>query len=269
MAMKEREPIVAGQFYPADPGDLREVVASYAPKSEKPLEAKGVVVPHAGYVYSGPVAGKVFASVRLPSRVILLGPNHTGRGAALALAPGGSWRTPLGKVSIDAEINGNLLSECPRLQEDPSAHTGEHSLEVQIPFLQVLRPDFSFSAICVRTADYSALETLGHGMARVIKASKEAVLLVASSDMTHYEPADEAARQDRFAIDRMLEVDPRGLYRVVTEKDISMCGFAPTIAVLVACLDLGASAGHLIRYTNSGEASGDYRSVVAYAGIAI
>jgi AmmeMemoRadiSam system protein B len=269
MAMKERESIVAGQFYPADPGDLRRIIVSYAPKPEKPLEAKGVVVPHAGYVYSGAVAGKVFSSVRLPGRVILLGPNHTGRGTALALAPGGSWRTPLGAVSIDTELNRNLLAECPRLQEDPSAHLGEHSLEVQIPFLQVLQPDFRFAAICVRTADYSSLETLGHGMARAIKSSKEPVLLVASSDMTHYERAEEAARQDRFAIDRMLGVDPRGLHQVVTERDISMCGFAPTVAVLVACRDLGASAGHLIHYTNSGEAGGDYRSVVGYAGIAI
>jgi AmmeMemoRadiSam system protein B len=269
MAMKQREPIVAGQFYPADPGDLRKLIVSYAAEPENVLEAKAVVVPHAGYVYSGTVAGKVFSSVRLPGRVILLGPNHTGRGAALALAPGGSWRTPLGAVSIDAEINRDLLAECPGLQEDPSAHLGEHSLEVQIPFLQVLQPDFRFSAICVRTADFAALETLGRAMARVIKASKESVLLVASSDMTHYEPAEEAARQDRFAIDRMLKVDPQGLYRVVIERDISMCGFAPTVAVLAACRDLGASSGQLIRYTNSGEAGGDYRSVVAYAGIAI
>jgi len=269
MAMMERQPIVAGQFYPADPGSLRKVIASYASKPEKPLEAKGVVVPHAGYVYSGAVAGKVFASVHLPGRVILLGPNHTGRGTSLALAPGGAWRTPLGAVSVDAQINRDLLAECPGLQEDPSAHLGEHSLEVQLPFLQVFQPDFRFSAICIRTADYSTLETLGHGMARVIKSLKESVLLVASSDMTHYEPADEAARQDRFAIDRMLEVDPRGLHQVVLERDISMCGFAPTVAVLVACRDLGASAGQLIRYTNSGEAGGDYGSVVAYAGIAI
>lgn len=267
--MKEREPVVAGQFYPEDPGDLRSIIGSFVHKPETPLEAKAVVVPHAGYVYSGSVAGNVFSSVRLPNRIILLGPNHSGRGATLALAPRGSWRTPLGAVPIDTEINRDLLAECPRLQEDSSAHLSEHSLEVQIPFIQVLQPDFHFSAICVRTEDYSTLEALGHGMARAIESLREPVLLVASSDMTHYETAEDAARQDRFAIDRMLDVDPGGLYHVVFEKGISMCGFAPTVAVLIACRDLGATEGQLIRYTNSGEAGGDYHRVVGYAGIAI
>jgi AmmeMemoRadiSam system protein B len=155
------------------------------------------------------------------------------------------------------------------LREDSTAHRDEHSLEVQIPFIQVLQPDFRFSAICLGTADYSALEALGHAMAKAIQSCHEPVLLVASSDMTHYKSADMAARQDQFAIDRILAVDPRGLYQVVMEKDISMCGFAPAVAVLVACRDLGASGGQLISYTNSGETSGDYRRVVAYAGIAV
>lgn len=267
--MKEREPAVAGQFYPANPNDLRSVIGSFIHKPHAHLEAKAVVVPHAGYVYSGSVAGKVFSSVRLPKRMILLGPNHSGRGAALALAPSGSWRTPLGAAPIDTEINRHLLSECPALQEDAAAHRSEHSLEVQIPFLQVLQPDFHFSAVCVRTEDYASLEDLGHAMARTIKSLGEPVLLVASSDMTHYQTAEDAARQDRFAIDRMLAVDPEGLYRVVIERDISMCGFAPTVAILIACRDMGASSGELIRYTNSGEAGGDYYRVVGYAGIAI
>jgi MEMO1 family protein len=267
--MKERAAVVAGQFYPSDPDDLRRVIASFFKKTETALETMAVVVPHAGYVYSGPVAGGVFCSIRLPKRVILLGPNHTGRGAGLALSPSGSWRTPLGAVSIDAEMNRELLAECPGLQEDSSAHASEHSLEVQIPFIQALQPDFRFSAICVGTDDYAALEALGHGMARAIKSLKESVLLVASSDMTHYETAEHAARQDRFAIDQILKLDPQGLYQTVMDRDITMCGFAPTVAVIIACLDLGASEGRLIRYTNSGEASGDYRSVVGYAGLTI
>ena len=149
------------------------------------------------------------------------------------------------------------------------AHQSEHSLEVQIPFMQVLQPDFRFSAICVRSIDYTMLEALGHAMARVIQAQQEPVLLVASSDMTHYEAAEDAAKQDQFAINRILEIDPHGLYQIVMEKEISMCGFAPAAAVLTACRDLGASKGHLIRYTNSGVASGDFDHVVAYAGIAI
>lgn len=269
MTMKERKPIVAGHFYPENPDELRRIIGSFSTENEKLVQAKAVVVPHAGYVYSGSVAGKVFSSVRLPNRMIILGPNHRGWGQALALAPGGSWRTPLGAVPIDTDLNRNLLAECAGLQEDLSAHSDEHSLEVQIPFIQVLQPDFTFSAICIRTDEYSTLETLGHGMARAIQSLKESVLMVASSDMTHYESAEDAARQDRFAIDRMLAVDPPGLHRVVIERNISMCGFAPTVAVLVACRDLGASTGQLIRYTNSGEAGGDYHSVVGYAGVAI
>jgi MEMO1 family protein len=263
-----RPAIVAGQFYPRDPGELRRTVESFLHKPKPLLEAKAVVVPHAGYVYSGSVAGEVFSSISLPHRIILLGPSHTGRGALLSLFPSGAWHMPLGDVSIDEEMNRKLLAECPELREDDSAHRNEHALEVQLPFLQVLQPDFRFSAIILRTIDYSALESLGHAIARIVQSLKEPPLLVASSDMTHYESAKEAAMQDQFAIDRILAMDPQGLHRIVMEKDISMCGFAPTVAVMVACCDLGASTGRLIRYTNSGEASGDYSRVVAYAGVA-
>jgi MEMO1 family protein len=265
----DREAVVAGQFYSGNPQELRRIIGSFICEPVSMLEAKAVLVPHAGYIYSGAVAGQVFSTVHLPRKIILLGPNHTGRGNPLALAPAGAWHMPLGKVWIDDEMNRRLIEEIPELKEDASAHRSEHSLEVQIPFIQVLQPDFRFSAICVRTMDYSTLEALGHGMARVIRSMKEPVLLVASSDMTHYETAEEATRQDQFAIDRILAVDPGGLYKTVIEKDITMCGFAPTVSVLVACRDMGEVAGRLIRYTNSGEASGDFRSVVAYAGIAI
>jgi hypothetical protein len=264
-----REAAVAGQFYPGTPGELRKTVESFIQKPKLLSEAKGVLIPHAGYIYSGAVAGKVLSSILLPNRFIILGPNHTGRGAALALAPEGAWRTPLGTASISTEMNQGLEKACPLLKEDAAAHRNEHCLEVQIPFLQVLRPHFTFSAICVGTAEYASLEALGHAMAQVIRSSHEPVLLVASSDMTHYETADSATTQDQFAIDRILAVDPHGLYRVVIEKDITMCGFAPMVAVLVACADLGASSGRLIQYTNSGEASGDYDRVVAYAGIVV
>lgn len=264
-----REPAVAGQFYSANSASLRRTIDSFLEKRESLLEAKAVVSPHAGYVYSGAVAGAVYSNVKLPKRMIVLGPNHTGRGAALSLHPEGEWLTPLGKVAIDAEMNRRLLEECPDLREDRMAHMREHSLEVQIPFLQSLVPEFRFSAICVGTADYASLESLGHAMARVIQSLGEPALIVASSDMTHYEPADVAREKDRLAIDQVIAVDPQGLYRVVSEKDISMCGFAPTVAALAACRDLGATSGHLIRYANSGDVSGDYHSVVGYAGMAV
>jgi AmmeMemoRadiSam system protein B len=265
----KREAAVAGQFYPEDPDELRATVEAFIRKHELLPDAKAVVVPHAGYIYSGSVVGEVFSSVRIPDRVILLGPNHTGRGTALALAPAVPWDMPWGTVQIDAEMNRELKAHCPELKEDAAAHSFEHSLEVQIPFLQFLKPDFQFSAICIRTIDLPTLEALGHAMAKVVQSRKGSVLLIASSDMSHYETQKEAAMQDRFAIDQMLALDPQGLYRVVLEKDISMCGFAPAVAVLTACRDLGATEGKLIRYTNSGEASGDYERVVAYAGIVL
>ncbi len=265
----EREPSYAGQFYPADPETLRETVQSFLQQADAPIQAKAVVVPHAGYIYSGSVTGKVLSAVEVPHRVILLGPSHTGLGKALALSPDTAWHTPLGTVPTDTRLNRNLLESCPGLQEDNIAHLREHSLEVQVPFLQTLQPDCRIAAICIGTSDYASLEALGRGIAETIRSTDAPVLLLASSDMTHYESAETAARKDRLAIDHILELEPRGLYRTVIENNITMCGFAPTIAVLVACLDMGASTARLIDYTNSGKASGDYRQVVAYAGIAI
>jgi AmmeMemoRadiSam system protein B len=264
-----RRPAYAGQFYPENPELLRKTIQSYFRGTDSPLEAKAVVVPHAGYIYSGSVTGRVLSTVKVPHRVILLGPNHTGRGKALALSPDGAWKSPLGTVPVDSDLNRKLLEACPELREDADAHLREHSLEVQIPFLQTLEPDCRISAICIGTAEYTVLESLGHAMATVVRSLEEPVLLLASSDMTHYESAEAAALQDTMAIDRMKDVDPQGLYRTVLEKNISMCGFAPTVSALTACLDLGASEGRLIQYTNSGEASGDYRQVVAYAGLVI
>jgi AmmeMemoRadiSam system protein B len=264
-----REPVVSGRFYPSDPEVLRRDLAAMLDSRETGVEAKAILVPHAGYMYSGAVAGAVYGAIRIPKRIIVLGPNHTGRGASLSLFPPGEWRTPLGNVRIDPDMTAHLLQECPDLQEDRAAHMSEHSLEVQIPFLQAREPKFSIAAICVGTAQYPILESLGHALARTIQWVQEPVLLIASSDMTHYEPADVAASKDQLAIDQVIALDPKGLHRTVLEKDISMCGFAPAIAVLTACLDLKASGGRLVRYANSGEVSGDYDSVVGYAGILI
>jgi AmmeMemoRadiSam system protein B len=267
--MMIREAAVAGQFYPANPASLRRILESCLQQREERLEAMAVVSPHAGYVYSGAVAGAVYSAVCLPSRLIVLGPNHTGRGAPLSLFPVGSWRTPLGLAAIDSEMNRILLESCPELREDHAAHQREHSLEVQLPFLQFLLPEFTFSAVCVGTGDYSLLDSLGHSIARVVESLREPVLIVVSSDMTHYEAATVAREKDRLAIDRVIAVDPHGLYQTVVENDISMCGFAPAVAALTACQDLGAKAGRLIRYSNSGDVTGDHQSVVGYAGMAV
>jgi AmmeMemoRadiSam system protein B len=265
-----REPAVAGQFYPANPQKLQEEIRSYWEKPETLLEAKAIVAPHAGYLYSGPVAGAVYSSVRLESRYIILGPNHTGRGVALSIFPDGEWRTPLGNARIDTELNEAIMQECGLAVADCAAHAREHSIEVQIPFLQsASKTAVRFSAICVGTAEYKALESLGHALARAVKSVADPVLMIASSDMSHYETAETAAVKDRQAIENILKLDPVGLYRTIIEKDVSMCGFAPTVALIIACRDLGAAEGRLIRYANSGDASGDYDRVVGYAGIAI
>ena len=264
-----REPAVAGQFYPANPNKLRESVRSYLKPAPVPLEAKGIVAPHAGYMYSEAVAGAIYKAVRVPDRCIILDPNHTGKRVALSLYPKGQWRTPLGLADIDEGLNRHLARECSLLTEDKAAHDREHAIEVQIPFLQVIAGDFRFAAICVGTADYSSLEALGHALARTVRSTQEPVLLVSSSDMSHYESAEVATRKDAFAINTMKKLDPRNLYQTVMKKDVNMCGFAPTIALLIACSDLGASGGALIRYATSGEASGDFDRVVGYAGVAV
>ncbi len=264
-----REPAVAGQFYPADADELSATIGAYLAAGQIRERAKGILAPHAGYVYSGHVAGAVYGAVQLPRRFILLGPNHTGRGRALSLYPLGRWRTPLGLVAIDEELNRSLTQECRSLAEDTAAHAREHSIEVQIPFLQLLAEGAGIAAICVGTTDYASLENLGHALARVVQAAAEPVLMIASSDMSHYETAETATRKDRFAIEKIERVDPQGLYRTIFEKDVSMCGFAPAVAMLTACRDLGASGGRLIRYATSGDISGDFERVVGYAGIAI
>ena len=264
-----REPAVAGTFYPSDPKTLERAIHSYLAKADRQIEAKAVVSPHAGYMYSGAVAGAVYGAVRVAGRCIILGPNHTGRGVPMALHPAGQWRTPLGLARIDEEMNARLLEECALLREDHTAHQREHSLEVQVPFLQVLARDLRFAAICVGAVDLASLEKLGHALARAIQSSKEPVLIVASSDMNHFESAEVNKRKDDLAIEHVVAVDPEGLHRVVCEEDISMCGFAPAVAALVCCRDMGARNGQLVRYSHSGEVTGDSDEVVSYAGMVI
>jgi MEMO1 family protein len=264
-----RPPTVAGHFYTADPAELRAEVRSYMVRLEAPLNAKGVIVPHAGYVYSGSVAGLAYGSVRLPGRILVLGPNHTGKGVPLSLYPEGGWTTPLGTVPIDRDLNRLLLEGCPGLAQDTISHAREHSLEVQLPFLQAALPAFQFSAVCVGTADYPLLHSLGAAIAKAIQSLGDPVLIVCSSDMNHYESADVASQKDHKAIEKILSLDPRGLYETVITHDISMCGFAPAVATIVACTALGATEGRMLQYTNSGEVSGDFESVVAYAALAI
>ncbi len=268
-----RRPAVAGHFYPGEPEALgqavdfclREAGTSRFP-AETRVDALACIVPHAGYPYSGPVAGAVYRRLTPPSRVILVGPRHFPEGRPMAIVSEGEWLTPLGAARIDAELASELKRACPLLREDAVAHEHEHALEVQLPFLQRIAREFTFVPIVLGTIVLAALEELGEAMARVA-AGRGPVLVVASSDMNHYESDSLTRPKDRMAIAKILELDPTGLYETVREHDISMCGFAAAVAALFAARRLGASEAELVSYATSGDVTGDREAVVGYAGI--
>jgi len=269
MSTALREPAVAGHFYPRSAQTLTQEIRKYtAPAAEK-ISALACVVPHAGYMYSGHVAGAVYARLQLPPRFVILCPNHTGYGRPLAVMTEGAWQTPLGLAPIDRELGHALRLACPLLEEDEVAHRGEHAIEVQLPFLQAALPEFTFVPVAVGTARYEPLQSLGEALAEVLRAQPEKVMLISSSDMNHYEPDDVTRIKDRKAIDKILALDPRGLYDVVMEESISMCGFAPTVATLTAARLLGATSAEVIKYATSGDISGDRSAVVGYAGVVV
>jgi AmmeMemoRadiSam system protein B len=264
-----RHAAVAGRFYPGDRGALLEEVESYLSPAEAAKPALGCIVPHAGYIYSGPVAGAVYANIEVPARCVVLCPNHTGRGRPLAIMSSGAWQTPLGTVPIDSLLANTLKEQYPLLSEDSEAHRGEHAVEVQLPFLQRRQPHFTFVPIALGMGNFETLEKLGKALAEVLKAQDEPVLIVASSDMNHYESDRVTRVKDHKAIERILELDARGLYEVVTQEDVSMCGFGPAIAMLTAAKRLGATSAALIKYATSGDVSGDRELVVGYAGVVV
>jgi len=264
-----RHPAVAGRFYPRDRETLLDNVQSYLSPGATALPALGCVAPHAGYIYSGPVAGAVYAQVDVPQRCIVLCPNHTGRGQPLAIMSTGAWETPLGPVPIDSDLADTLKQQLPLLTEDSDAHRSEHAIEVQLPFLQSRRPHFTFVPIALGTGQFEILEQLGEGVAEVVRAQDERILIVASSDMNHYESERITRVKDHKAIERMLVLDARGLFDVVMEEDISMCGFGPAVVMLTAAKRLGARSAELVKYATSGDVSGDREMVVGYAGVVV
>lgn len=264
-----RPPVVAGRFYPANPKELAREVDEYAGQPAEKIRAIACVVPHAGYMYSGHVAGAVYSALEIPARCILLGPRHYPRGEPLAILTEGSWQTPLGEAQIDSALAAELARLDPRLREDFVAHEREHSLEVQIPFLQRLAPQFQFVPVVLGTDRFAALEELGRAVAQVVRAQPEHVLIIASTDMNHYESDAITRVKDERAIARILALDPRGLFDTVRNEGITMCGYAATVAMLVAARELGAKESKLVRYATSGDISGDRDQVVGYAGMII
>jgi AmmeMemoRadiSam system protein B len=260
------------RFYPAEPAVLsREIESclSLQPPPEKIPNPIACVAPHAAIMYSGAIAGAVYARVEMPERFIILCPNHTGRGTPLSILREGKWQMPFGDVPIDSALADALVSRCHLLCDDAQAHAHEHSLEVQLPFLQKLRPSLRMVPIAVGTEAYEALELLGHAMAEAIRDTRQKVLMIASSDMNHFESDERTRIKDRRAIDQVLALDPRGLYDTVRREHITMCGYCPTVATLIAARELGARRAELVRYGTSADVSGDYQRVVGYAGMVI
>jgi len=265
-----RRPAFAGQFYPQTEASLRKMLSGLIdPVSEK-QDAIGVIMPHAGYVYSGDVAGATISKVELKKTAIILGTNHTGRGEKFSIMTSGSWFTPLGEVKIDTEIAESILKESPLLKEDALAHSQEHSIEVEIPFLQYLRNDMRIVPIAISpSAELSECRSLGEGIANGFKKIGRSGIFIASTDMTHYESKDAAHEKDRLAINAILSVDEEKLFNIVKENDLSMCGLPATCVLINICRNLGAKKAGLVKYQTSGDTSGDYSSVVGYAGMII
>jgi AmmeMemoRadiSam system protein B len=262
-----RLPAVAGRFYPDNPQELTAVVHEYTkpPSNESAQHVQACLVPHAGYRFSGHVAGAVFSRITPTNKIVILGVRHRPLGQAIAIVSRGDWRTPLGDAPIDEALATTLSTECPLIREDPVAHSAEHSLEVQLPFLQVLSPGFAFVPIALGTVRFDELVAVGEALARVL-AANPGVLLLTTSDLNHYEDDATTRRKDRKAIDQILALNPRGLYDICRNEPISMCGLGPTVAMLTALRTLEVKQAELLRYATSADVSGDTNSVVGYAG---
>jgi AmmeMemoRadiSam system protein B len=264
-----REPVVAGHFYEKKKNLLEKQIKLLLPQEKQKIKVKGIVSPHAGYMYSGKVAAEVYASIEIPELCIIMGPNHTGLGHPFSIYSEGIWNTPFGDVEIDEKFANELIKNSNLLIPDITAHEEEHSIEVQIPFIQFFSSNFKIVPICIKSNNINSLKELGETIANTITSLKKDALIIASSDMNHYEPQEITKKKDQIAIDAILKLDENELIEKVNKNNISMCGIAPTYAMLVAVKKLGAKKAKLIKYMTSGDISGDFSYVVGYAGIVI
>ena len=263
-----RQPAVADRFYPGEPDRLRRALDELIPAISDRTEAKAVISPHAGYVYSGGVAGETFARISIPETVVILGPNHHGQGAPLAVGTE-DWDMPWGQVPSAKELTEILLSCSALFTVDNTAHRSEHSLEVQVPFLRYLQKNVQILPVVISRLSLRQCREAAAELARAVRRFNRPVLLVASTDMSHYLPRQQAAQQDRLALNHILQLDAHGLYDTVFSRRISMCGIIPATITLLAAAELGAEQAELVRYTDSGEVGGDTEQVVGYAGVVI
>ncbi|MEW6409436.1 MAG: AmmeMemoRadiSam system protein B [Nitrospirota bacterium] len=264
-----RKPAVAGQFYYSSPEKLRSQIDGCVQRGITKEDVIGILSPHAGLMYSGTVAGAVYSRINFPDIFVIIGPNHTGLGVPLSIYTEGEWDMPFGAVSIHKGLSKEILQNSKMLRDDSNAHLMEHSIEVQIPFMQYFSKEFKIVPIAMMDTRLEACREIGHAIASAIKKTHNSVVIVASSDMTHYESDESAQRKDRMAIEKIISLDPEGLHTIVNKENISMCGFAPAVVMLFAAIELGAHESELVKYMTSGEVSGDYAHVVGYAGVII
>ncbi|MBE0430137.1 MAG: AmmeMemoRadiSam system protein B [Thermoleophilia bacterium] len=267
-AARIRKAAVAGQFYPGSKERLEETVRSMI-AGGRARKAIGAMVPHAGYEYSGAIAGEVYAKVATPDLFVILGPNHRGLGPPASIMTEGTWRLPGGDAFVDRTLGGDILRNSRTLAADEAAHSREHSIEVQLPFLMHLKKEVRFVPVSMMTSDAGVCRDIGMAVAAAIRDERRGVLVIASSDMSHYETQEVAEEKDRHALERILALDPAGLLDTVRDRDISMCGAAPAAVMLYACRELGATSASLVRYATSGDVNGDYLQVVGYAGVIV
>jgi len=263
----KRKPCVSGQFYPASQKELLETIRSLCKKEEVKKKVKGVILPHAGYIFSGKVAGLTLSKVTIPQRVILIGPNHTGRGEVFSLWEGDNWITPLGEVKIDQELRNLLLKNSNILKLDSLAHEFEHCLEVILPFLQYFNPQIKLTPIVIGGGTPNEWEELAKSLFKSVRELEEEVLLIASSDFSHYEPDVTARKKDDLAIQAILRLDKTEFFKKVIQEDMTICGYMPIIVLLNYCELCGCKSAELISYMTSADVTGDRDSVVGYAGI--
>lgn len=264
-----RLPAVAGQFYQGTASKLTQQVKQYINSNAVKEHAIGILAPHAGLIYSGSVAGEVFSAIEFPKTFVLIGPNHTGLGAKVSMTASGEWEIPTGVFSIDEKLSRRIAANTPIISEDAQAHTFEHSLEVQLPFIAYFSTEPKIVPIAVMSLSLEECRLLGEGIAKSIKEVNYAAVMVASSDMSHYVPEDVARQKDKKAIEMIKSLNPEGLYTIVSKEKISMCGYLPATVMLFAAKALGAIEARLIKYSTSGEVSGDYDQVVGYAGMIV
>lgn len=264
-----RTPAVAGQFYYAQRDRLEKQVKGFIEIDLTKEYALAVLSPHAGLIYSGSVAGAVYSSIEFPETFVLIGPNHTGLGEAVSIWAEGQWEIPTGVFDVDEKLSKKILQNVSLIKKDTQAHLFEHSLEVQLPFIRYFKEDVKIVPITIMSATLEELKLIGEGIAKAIKDIGYKVIITASSDMSHYVSDTIARQKDHLAIERLLALDGEGLYNIVRKENITMCGYMPAVVMLYAVVALGGKSARLVKYTTSGEVSGDYEHVVGYAGVII